>query len=104
MWNHVVKPQLRKSKTFQMWTNNNCESINSVFKADFDWKSVMMHEMVSKVVDLRRATYGTGNYMMLPAFHKRFVLSVERHKVYLYLYLFKVDYNYLFLLQVDEVV
>ena len=25
MWNHVVKPQLRKSRKFQMWTNNVCE-------------------------------------------------------------------------------
>ena len=59
---------------------------------DFDWKSVVMHvvmnEMVSKlynvikknVIDLRRATYGTGNYRMLPDFCTRFVVSVERYK------------------------
>lgn len=97
MWNHVVKPQLRKSRKYQMWTNNNCESINSVFKADFDWKPVVMHEMVSKLyrvvkrrlIDLRRATYGTGNYRMLPTFHKRFLVSVERYNMYSYLYLLK---------------
>ena len=50
----------------------------------------MMHEMVSKLykvvkrrlIDLRRAACGTGNYRMLLTFHKRF----ERYKVYLYLY------------------
>lgn len=59
---------------------------------DFDWKPVVMHvvmnEMVSKlynvikknVIDLRRATYGTGNYRMLPDFCTRFVVSVERYK------------------------
>ena len=25
MWNHVIKPQLRKSRKFQMWTNNDYE-------------------------------------------------------------------------------
>jgi hypothetical protein len=53
-----------------LWTNNNCESINHVFKKAVDWTPQPIPKLTTKLlnvvriqhVGLKRSLYGTGNY------------------------------------------
>ncbi len=60
----------------ELWTNNNCESINHVLKSNIKWKpcktvceiiSVIQSEVALQLRDLRRSLYGEGNYTLAPA-------------------------------------
>ena len=65
----------------RLWTNNNCESMNHVFKRAVDWKHQPLPELVRSLngvarihfVDLRRAIYGTGNYQLFGRYKRHSV-------------------------------
>jgi transposase-like protein len=69
---HVV------NQTDQLWTNNNTESINHRLKVLLQWKPRKTNELIDKLydlvkmqtVDMRRALYGTGNFVLNHRFQK----------------------------------
>lgn len=62
----------------RLWTNNNCESINHVFKKAVNWqpKSIPnliqdLHDIVTvHFIDLKRSLYGSGNYELYGRYRK----------------------------------
>ena len=50
---HVNKPK-KQLQHERLWTNNNCESMNHVFKRAVDWKPQPLPELVSSLNDVVR--------------------------------------------------
>jgi hypothetical protein len=58
----------------KLWTNNNAESINHVFKVAVNWKPQSTPELINKIYDcvdiqilhLRRALHSSGDYVLAP--------------------------------------
>ena len=77
---HVLQPKIQL-KHERLWTNNNCESINHVFKKAIEWKPQPIPELTVKLMnvvrvqlsDLKRALYGTGNYELIGRYKKYYV-------------------------------
>jgi hypothetical protein len=77
---HVNKPK-KQLQHERLWTNNNCESMNHVFKRAVDWKPQPLPELVRSLndvvrihfVDLRRAIYGTDNYQLFGRYKRHSV-------------------------------
>jgi hypothetical protein len=75
---YVVAPRLQHPWLPVGWTNNNCESVNHVFKMVTKWKTHKMPELIKKLysvvqvqsIDLRRAIHGQGNYELHPRVSK----------------------------------
>ena len=71
-------PTANKAQKTKLWTNNFCESINKVFRQVTDWKKLKLHELVielekfvsTRLIDLQRSLYKTGNYELVPCFKK----------------------------------
>lgn len=88
MWNHVGQTTSRKfqmrTKKNCMWINKQCRALKIILIRSLWWcmKWFRSCTMCKKkpLIDLRRATFGTGNYRMLLDFCTRFVASVERCK------------------------
>jgi hypothetical protein len=67
---NIPKRQLRHDR---LWTNNNCESMNHIFKRAVNWtpKSIPeliqnLHDIVKvQLIDMKRSLFGTGNYELL---------------------------------------
>ncbi|CAG2210310.1 unnamed protein product [Mytilus edulis] len=70
LFDHVSVPMKQLKNQDRLWTNNNCESINHVFKKSINWKPLSLQDLVTNLhditkvhfADLKRAIYGTGNY------------------------------------------
>jgi len=77
---HVTEPLMTQSND-DLWTNNNCESINHVLKLTIDWKPQLLpllidgvRDVVSvRLNDLRAAMHGIGNYRLVPDYQRHFV-------------------------------
>ena len=80
---HVIKPNTQL-KHDRLWTNNNCESVNHVFKKAIDWKPQQLqplirslHDVVNvQFVDLKSSLYGTGNFELCGQY-KRHAVSQQ---------------------------
>ena len=74
-----IKDPDRQTKVGTNWTNNNCESINHVFKLDADWKTNTMPNMINLIheiillhfKDFKRSLYGEGNFRLHGKFRKQ---------------------------------
>ena len=63
-----------KEMSEKLWTNNNAESINHVFKLAVNWKPQSTAELINKLYDcvdiqfhhLRGALHFSGDYMLIP--------------------------------------
>ena len=63
-----------KEMSEKLWTNNNAESINHVFKIAVNWKPQFTPELINKLYDyvdiqfhhLRGALHFSGDYMLIP--------------------------------------
>ena len=63
-----------KEMSEKLWTNNNAESINHVFKIATNWKPQSTPELINKLYDcvdiqfhhLRGALHFSGDYMLIP--------------------------------------
>ena len=79
----VPKQQLKHDR---LWTSNNCEFINHVFKRAIDWKPKpipelikILHEIVKvQFADMKRALYGTGNYEL----HGKYRKHLQSHQAW----------------------
>ncbi|KAK3096736.1 hypothetical protein FSP39_002786 [Pinctada imbricata] len=70
---HVNIPKRKNTdmKT-KLWTNNNSESMNNLLKLSVDWRPQTTPDLIVKLysvtklqfIDLRRAIYGSGNYVL----------------------------------------
>ncbi|VDI18172.1 Hypothetical predicted protein [Mytilus galloprovincialis] len=66
---YVRQPKVQL-KHDRLWTNNNCESMNHVFKKAVEWKPQPIPDLAIKLmdivrvqlIDLKRSLYGMGNY------------------------------------------
>lgn len=103
---HVNVP-LRQLKHDRLWTNNNCESINHVFKRAINWtpQSIpeltrSLHDIVKlQFIEVRRSLYCTGNFELFGVFRKHACTyqvwksksEDQREKIYEKLL---TDYNY----------
>ena len=71
LYEHVFRPN-RKNSTKQLWTNNNAESLNNIFKLSVDWIPKRAAELVEKIYDVtqlhfmdyRSAMHDTGKYRL----------------------------------------
>ena len=71
LYEHVFKPN-RQNSTKELWTNNNAESINNIFKLSVDWKPKRAADLVEKIYDItelhfmdyRSAMHDSGNYRL----------------------------------------
>ncbi|CAG2244784.1 unnamed protein product [Mytilus edulis] len=83
LYEYVLKPR-NQLQHVDLWTNNNCESINHVFKTAINWKPKsipelvkILHELVKlEFADLRRALYNQGNYLLF-GYYKRHQLLYQ---------------------------
>ncbi|CAC5394841.1 unnamed protein product [Mytilus coruscus] len=81
LYEYVLKPR-NQLQHVDLWTNNNCESINHVFKTAINWKPQSipelfktLHELVKlEFADLRRALYSQGNYLLFGYFKRHQLL------------------------------
>ena len=77
---YVCQPHMQL-KNERLWTNNNCESINHVFKKAIDWNpqpipaltKTLMNVVKVQLIDLKRSLYGTGNYELFGKYKKHYV-------------------------------
>ena len=54
------------------WTNNNCESLNNVFKQEIDWRPQKTEDLIAilknvvkrKLLDIKSAIFSAGNYSL----------------------------------------
>ena len=77
---YVFLPR-QKNPTVRNWTNNNAESVNHILKLDLDWKPRNLYELTNKLyetvksqyVDIQRALYGRGNYVLFEQYKHHFV-------------------------------
>ena len=85
---NIPKRQLRHDR---LWTNNNCESMNHIFKRAVNWtpKSIPeliqnLHDIVkvelidmnkgnNKITELRKSLFGTGNYELCGTYRRHLV-------------------------------
>ena len=75
---NIPKRQLRHDR---LWTNNNCESMNHVFKRAVNWtpKSIPeliqhLHDIVKvQLIDMKRSLFGTGNYELCGTYRRHLV-------------------------------
>ncbi|ESO87422.1 hypothetical protein LOTGIDRAFT_166572 [Lottia gigantea] len=86
---YVFQPQRASNiKSPKLWTNNNAESINRVFKFAINWKPKSTPELIKKLFDcvdyqfmnLRAALHNTGDYM-LTTIEKRYLVSENYWRV-----------------------
>ena len=69
-----VPRRRNKEMSEKLWTNNNAESINHVFKLAVNWKPQSTAELINKLNDcvdiqfhqLRGALHFSGDYMLIP--------------------------------------
>lgn len=67
-----------------LWTNNNCKSINHMFKRAIDWKPQRLPELIRtlhslvklKYADLQRSLFGQGNFQL----HDNFLKHLLTHQ------------------------
>ncbi|XP_076039143.1 uncharacterized protein LOC143024181 isoform X2 [Oratosquilla oratoria] len=72
---HVFQPQRKHNLPFK-WTNNNCKSMNHIFKLQIDWKPQKITDLIDtleRIVqlqyqDMKRALYGEGSYQLAPGY------------------------------------
>ena len=77
LFSNVCEPNQR-GKFAKLWTNNNCESLNNIIKLSLDWKPQILPDLVEKLsgvtklqmLDLRRALYDNGKYVLVPKLKK----------------------------------
>jgi hypothetical protein len=53
MLEHVIRPSRQGTNT-RLWTNNNCEGMNHIFKISTDWKPQRLLELVNAIHDIVR--------------------------------------------------
>ena len=78
---NIPKRQLRHDR---LWTNNNCESMNHIFKRAVNWtpKSIPeliqnLHDIVKvQLIDMKRSLFGTGNYELCGTY-RRHLMSYQ---------------------------
>ena len=71
LYEHVFRPN-RQNSTKRLWTNNNAESINNIFKLSVDWKPKHTADLIDKIYDItqlhfmdyRSAMHDSGNYRL----------------------------------------
>ncbi|CAC5425787.1 unnamed protein product [Mytilus coruscus] len=81
LYEYVLKPR-NQLQHVDLWTNNNCESINHVFRTAINWKPPSLPELVKTLhelvklefADLRRALYSQGNYLLFGYFKRHQLL------------------------------
>ncbi|CAC5382749.1 unnamed protein product [Mytilus coruscus] len=81
LYEYVLKPR-NQLQHVDLWTNNNCESINHVFKTAINWKPQSLPELVKTLhdlvklefADLRRALYSQGNNLLFGYFKRHQLL------------------------------
>ena len=88
-FNRKLKPYIQlyvnqPSRTAKIsdWTNNNCESLNSMMKRDDNWKVKSTQELIDMLnevtllhfKDFRGALYGEGNYRIRGK-HKKYIIT-----------------------------
>ena len=69
----------------QMWSNNNCESINHLLKVAIDWKPQRVRALVDHIRDIvrlqyndvKRALCGQGEFQLTPLFIKHYIPFVK---------------------------
>jgi len=69
----------------QMWSNNNCESINHLLKVAIDWKPQQVRALVDHIRDIvrlqyndvKRALCGLGEFQLTSLFVKHYVPFVK---------------------------
>ena len=62
----------------RLWTNNNCESINHVFKRAINWTPKSIPELIKSLhnivkvlfLDIKRSLYGTVNFELFSVYRK----------------------------------
>ena len=77
LFSNVCEPNQR-GKFAKLWTNNNCKSLNNIIKLSLDWKPQILPDLVEKLsgvtklqmLDLRRALYDNGKYVLVPKLKK----------------------------------
>ena len=77
----ALKPHLFNSNESRLWTNNNAESLNSVFKSATDHKTLALVDLVQELnnlvqnhyLDIKRSLVGIGNYRLSDEFRRFFV-------------------------------
>ncbi|CAG2235671.1 unnamed protein product [Mytilus edulis] len=80
---YVRQPKVQL-KHDRLWTNNNCESMNHVFKKAVEWKPQPIPDLATKLmdivrvqlIDLKRSLYGMGNYELFGPY-RRHVVSYQ---------------------------
>ncbi|XP_076030215.1 uncharacterized protein LOC143018598 [Oratosquilla oratoria] len=73
---HVFQPQRNHNLPFK-WTNNNCESMNHIYKLQTDGKPQKITDLIDSLErivqlqyqDMKRALYGEGSYQLAPGYH-----------------------------------
>ncbi|KAK3103522.1 hypothetical protein FSP39_019838 [Pinctada imbricata] len=76
LFNHVYDKGLKSENN--LWTNNNCESINNILKLETNWKPQNTPSLIEKItnviklhfLDLKRALHGEGNYRLAGPYRK----------------------------------
>ena len=71
---HVFEPSMSADWMPLNWRNNNCESLNNIFKLSTNWKVLKLPYLIEKMhsivkfqyADIRRAVHGHGNYELAP--------------------------------------
>ena len=81
MKDHVIIPHIADNRS-ELWTNNNCESLNFVIKNSINWKPKKMPELIDMIKDqvdiqmlnLRRSLRGRGDYILREEYKKKYFI------------------------------
>jgi hypothetical protein len=77
LYQYVFLPRFQLQHE-SLWANNNCESVNLMFKRAIDWKPQRLPELIRTLhslvklqyADLKRSLCGQGNFQLLDSFLK----------------------------------